>query len=126
MEKIKTKKKGMTTKFKVTNICAVMNCGFPITLERVWKTPECIAVHGECNVYTNIQPKGTTSYITIFYNGNMISVGNKKISEAKRNLEITKKFLKRFKSKKSFLLSKPKPRKPVRRRKTTSKKIRRS
>jgi len=107
MEKKKRNKKGMGTKFRVTNICAVQNCGFPINLEKVWKSPECIAVHDECNIYTNIQPKGTTSYITVFYNGNMISVGNKKIIEAKRNLEITKKFLKRFKSKKSFLLSKP-------------------
>ena len=97
-EKMKGKKKkiGMSTKFKVTNICAVMNCGFPITLEKVWKSPECIAVHEECNVYTNVQPKGTTSYITIFYNGNMISVGNKLIAEAKRNLEATKKYLKKY------------------------------
>ena len=105
--KKKRNKKGMSTKFKVTNICAVQNCGFPINLEKVWKTPECIAVHEECNIYTNIQPKGTTSYITIFYNGNMISVGNKKIIEPKRNLEITKKFLKKYRSTKSFLL-KPK------------------
>ncbi len=107
MKKNKSKKKGMSTKFKVTNVCAVMNCGFPINLEKLWKAPECIAVHDSCNVYTNIQPKKTTSYITVFYNGNMISVGNKKITEAKRNLETTKKFLKRFKSTKSFLLSKP-------------------
>lgn len=110
MKKKKRNKKGMTTKFKVTNICAVMNCGFPIDLERVWKSPECIAIHEECNIYTNIQPKGTTSYITVFYNGNMISVGNKKVIEAKRNLEMTKKFLKSFKSTKSFLLKKTKRR----------------
>ncbi len=104
MEKKKTKKKGMGTKFKVTNVCAVMNCGFPINLEKVWKSAYCIAVHDECNIYTNVQPKGTTSYITVFYNGNMISVGNKSIAEAKRNLELTKKYLIKYKSKKSFLL----------------------
>ncbi len=103
-QKKQTKKKGMGTKFKVTNVCAVMNCGFPINLEKVWKSAYCIAVHDECNIYTNIQPKGTTSYITCFYNGNMISVGNKSIAEAKRNLELTKKYLIKYKSKKSFLL----------------------
>ncbi len=96
----------MSTKFKVTNVCAVMNCGFPINLKRVWETPECIAVHDVGNIYTQIQPKGTTAYITIFYNGNMICVGNKKVIEAKKNLEITKKFLKKFRSTKSFLLKK--------------------
>ncbi len=105
--KKKRNKKGMGTKFKVTNVCAVMNCGFPINLKKVWKSPECIAVHEVGNVYTQLQPKGTTSYITVFYNGNMISVGNKKIIEAKRNLEKTKRFLKGFKSTNSFLL-KPK------------------
>lgn len=102
--KKKTKKKGMTTKFKVTNVCAVMNSGFPVNLEKIWKSPECIAVHDECNIYTNVKPKGTTSYITIFYNGNIISVGNKSVAEARRNLEATKKYLEKYKSKKSFLL----------------------
>lgn len=96
----------MTTKFKVTNICAVQNCGFPINLEKLWKSPECLNVYDECNIYTVIKPKGTDAHTTVFYNGNMISVGNKKIIQAKRNLEITKKFLKGFKSTKSFLLSK--------------------
>ncbi len=109
--KFKKKKKGMSTKFKVTNVYAVMNCGFPINLEKLWKAPECKAVHDECNIYTNIQPKGTDSYITVFYNGNMISVGNKKIIQAKRNLELTKKFLKKFRSTKSFLIRPKKPKK---------------
>lgn len=110
MVKKQRSKKGMTTKFKVTNICACQNCGFPINLEKLWKAPECKAVHDEYNVYTDIQPKGTDAYITVFYNGNIICVGNKKVSQAKRNLEITAKFLKKFKSTKSFLLSKPKRR----------------
>ena len=77
------KKKGMSTRFKVTNVCAVQSCGFPINLEKLWKSIECINVYDECNVYTVIKPKKTTSHITVFYNGNMISVGNKKISEAR-------------------------------------------
>ncbi|MBA7703800.1 hypothetical protein ES703_112594 [subsurface metagenome] len=106
MVKMEKNKKGMGTKFRITNICAVMNCGFPINLKKLWKSPKFLRVCGERNVYTVIQPKGTNSHITVFYNGNMVSVGNKKIIQAKKNLEITKKFLRDFKSKKSFLLSK--------------------
>jgi len=110
MEK-KTKKKGMSNKFKVVNVVAVMNCGFPVTLEKIWKSVECIAVHDVGNVYTIVKPKGATKNVTIFYNGNMISVGNKFIAEARRNLEATKKYLKKYKSTNSFLLSKPTKRK---------------
>lgn len=103
--KKKTKPK-MTTKFRVVNVVAVMNCGFPVTLEKIWKSPECIAVHDVGNIYTIVKPKGATKNVTIFYNGNMISVGNKFIAEARRNLEATKKYLKKYKSTNSFLLNK--------------------
>ena len=97
------KKPKMSTKFKVVNIVAVMTCGFQIKLRKVWESKYIVAINevnpGKGNVYTQIKVKGVTKPVTIFYNGNMITVGNKHITEARRNLELTKKYLAKFKLK---------------------------
>lgn len=88
----------MTTQFKVVNIVAVMNCGFKVKLRQIWKDKNCVKVLEDRNdrPYTYVQPKGATRPVTIFYQGNMISLGCKTIKEAKQNLELTKKYMRRF------------------------------
>ena len=98
---VKKIKKKMSTKFKVVNIIAVRNTGFPIKLKKVQNNKYCTKILMDRweKEYTYIQTKGATKQITIFYNGNMISIGNSKVSNAKRDLEIATNYLKRFKSK---------------------------
>ena len=88
----------MKTKFKITNVCAVMATGFPIDMQKVQHYPT-FEVTDSNEKYTRILPPNASRPTTFFYNGNMISVGNKSVSEAKRNLELTKKFLKKYKAK---------------------------
>lgn len=104
----------MSKTFKVVNVVAVMNCGFVIRLRDLWNSPHCVAVHeangGKGNVYTHIKAPKSSKNVTVFYNGNMISVGNKTIAEARRNLNATKDFLKSWKHPTLSVESKPKSR----------------
>lgn len=86
----------METEFKVVNIVATQNTGFRINIDKVITSPYLVYTSDQ---YTAIKPKGATCQITIFYNGNMITVGNRSVEEARKNLEIAKKFLKKFRIK---------------------------
>jgi TATA-box binding protein (TBP) (component of TFIID and TFIIIB) len=96
-----TKKQPMQRYFKVVNVVATMNCGFHINIEKIWELDCCLyTTQGEtCSPYTAIKPPKATHQITIFYNGNMITVGNTSEAEAKKNLYIARRFLKAFERK---------------------------
>lgn len=100
-KKKRDKHKYMSETFKVVNIVAVMNCGFKLRLKEIWEQPECVKVLEDKweKPYTYVQPKGATRPCTIFWQGNMISLGCTTISQAKRNLELTKNYLKKFRLK---------------------------
>jgi TATA-box binding protein (TBP) (component of TFIID and TFIIIB) len=100
-EKKKKQKPKMSQRFRVVNIVAVMNCGFRIKLNKIWDDIYCEKVLEDKfeRSYTYVKPKGAIRSVTIFYNGNMISVGNKSVKDAKQDLEATKKYLKKFKLK---------------------------
>lgn len=85
----------MEIKFKVVNIVATMNTGFRIRIEKLSNNPYLLYVTDNGR-YVAIKPPNASKQITIFSNGNMITVGNKSIAEAKRNLLAAKKFLRKF------------------------------
>jgi len=100
----------MTTKFKVVNVVATQNAGFHIDVDRVHDSEFLLydTEDTQPNRYVAIRPPAATHQITIFHNGNMITVGNKSVAEARRNLELAKRFLKKFQNKQpsAFAMSK--------------------
>lgn len=89
---------GMSKIFKVVNVVAVMNCGFNLDMKKIWNSEYLLyASDGEKGAtYTGIKPPEATKQITVFYNGNMITLGNKSVEEARNNLNIAKRWLKNF------------------------------
>lgn len=87
----------MQRSFKVVNVVATMNCGFSINMERLWASENVLYAAGERGpVYTGVRPPKATKQITVFHNGNMITVGNKSVKEARQNLGIAKVWLRGF------------------------------
>lgn len=88
----------MSTKFKVVNIVAVKNTGFNIDIKKIAKESTCVFCDVDRNnlEWWKIKTHEMTRPVTFWYNGNMISVGNQTIKEAKQNLKNAENYLKKF------------------------------
>lgn len=89
----------MKEKFKIVNIVAVQNAGFYIDMDKLG-FDDCISSYDNerfPGAITKI--KGTKGKVTVFHNGNLISVGTRSVKQAKEDLEIAIKYLKKFKKK---------------------------
>lgn len=89
----------MGPEFKVVNIVAVQNTGFHIDLVKLNETGLLTEYEGTFRIYYHIKIPDATRPVTVFYNGNLICVGNKTVAEARRNLEAAKNYLKKFRLK---------------------------
>lgn len=83
--------------FRVINVCAIMSTGFEIDAQKVSKDPS-FEVEGPYDNRVRIKPPGATRFVTFFYNGKMVTIGNRTIAEARKNLKETKKYLKQFRT----------------------------